>query len=331
MPDGQQQPIVPDTQPQQAMEAGAPTGVAQGSPAPIPIGVPTAPGNGMYDAAAPYNTPPSQLSDKSYLAAFLFAEFLGGFGIDRFYLGEVVSGIFKLITGGGLGIWALIDVILLLAGKRKDKAGREFPDRQQHFKLTLIIFIVMIFVGAALTAVDIIFFKNLINKASNSPTTSQSTNTTSSGYTATSGNESSQTTTIGKGLTLTDITGNKLYVVISQVTPNATPQDPTVDVPDSGNQFVAVTLSIKDLGSQSVDDSVGNATTVYDAAGHSYQAGFDNVASCQSFANDSYNLSVGETNSGCEVFQVPTGDSIVKVKFTPSSGEAQDTGVWNTQ
>jgi TM2 domain-containing membrane protein YozV len=37
---------------------------------------------------------------------------LGLLGIDRFYKGEVGWGILKLISGGGFGIWYLVDVIL---------------------------------------------------------------------------------------------------------------------------------------------------------------------------------------------------------------------------
>ncbi|XP_071862332.1 TM2 domain-containing protein 3 almondex [Bombus fervidus] len=38
---------------------------------------------------------------------------LGGFGADRFYLGHWQEGIGKLFSFGGLGVWTLIDVMLI--------------------------------------------------------------------------------------------------------------------------------------------------------------------------------------------------------------------------
>jgi TM2 domain-containing membrane protein YozV len=62
---------------------------------------------------------------KQWLVALLLSIFLGGLGIDRFYLGYIGLGILKLITLGGCGIWALIDIILIATGKMKDAQGNE--------------------------------------------------------------------------------------------------------------------------------------------------------------------------------------------------------------
>lgn len=43
----------------------------------------------------------------------------GPLGIDRFYVGDVGLGIAKLITCGGLGIWALVDLFLIMGIARE--------------------------------------------------------------------------------------------------------------------------------------------------------------------------------------------------------------------
>ncbi len=47
---------------------------------------------------------------KSPSVTVILACFLGSLGIDRFYLGQSGTGIAKLLTGGGCGIWALVDI-----------------------------------------------------------------------------------------------------------------------------------------------------------------------------------------------------------------------------
>ena len=65
-----------------------------------------------------------EVSPKSRLAVTLLAWFLGVLGVHRFYLGKIGTGIAMLLTVGGLGIWALVDFIMAVAGAMKDKEGR---------------------------------------------------------------------------------------------------------------------------------------------------------------------------------------------------------------
>ena len=60
---------------------------------------------------------------KSQLVALLLALFVGVLGIHRFYLGYTTIGIIQLLTLGGLGIWAFIDLILIITGDLKPKTG----------------------------------------------------------------------------------------------------------------------------------------------------------------------------------------------------------------
>lgn len=58
-----------------------------------------------------------QVGTKSKTVAAVLAFFLGVFGVHRFYLGYNLLGVAQLLTGGGCGIWALVDFVLILLGK----------------------------------------------------------------------------------------------------------------------------------------------------------------------------------------------------------------------
>ena len=64
---------------------------------------------------------PTSVSARSRLVALLFCAFLGWLGVHRFYVGKIGTGILMMLTFGGVGIWAFIDLISIACGIFRDK------------------------------------------------------------------------------------------------------------------------------------------------------------------------------------------------------------------
>ena len=71
----------------------------------------------------------------------------GTFGVDRMYLGKVWTGIFKLITFGGFGLWVIVDLLIIMNGAMRDKYGRELLQTAEYKKfayMTVLIFAIVL-------------------------------------------------------------------------------------------------------------------------------------------------------------------------------------------
>jgi TM2 domain-containing membrane protein YozV/predicted Ser/Thr protein kinase len=84
----------------------------------------------MVGAAPPAfsGSPQEMTSDKILLPTFLLAFFFGWFGAHRFYVGKIGTGIAQLFTLGGMGIWTMIDWVLILCKVFTDGKGRRITN-----------------------------------------------------------------------------------------------------------------------------------------------------------------------------------------------------------
>ena len=62
-----------------------------------------------------------------WLALFLLTFFVGVLGVHRFYVGKIGTGVLMLITLGGLGVWFLVDLLLVVTGQCTNKDGQKIP------------------------------------------------------------------------------------------------------------------------------------------------------------------------------------------------------------
>lgn len=117
--------------------------------------VPLPPGDAATRASGPQYPPEAyRTTDRAFLTTWLFALLLGFWGADRFYLGNTGTAIVKVLTLGGLGVWVLVDLILVLVGAQRDREGRRLEGYEAHKRVAWIVTGALVALGLLSTAVS---------------------------------------------------------------------------------------------------------------------------------------------------------------------------------
>jgi TM2 domain-containing membrane protein YozV len=74
------------------------------------------------------SSPDPNSSSKSRLIATILCWIVGIFGVHRFYVGKIGTGVVMLLTIGGFGIWTLIDFITVVTGNFTDADGKKLTN-----------------------------------------------------------------------------------------------------------------------------------------------------------------------------------------------------------
>jgi hypothetical protein len=123
---------------------------------------------------------------------------------------------------------------------------------------------------------------------------------------------------VGTSYAVTDPSGNKMSVTLTQVIDPAQGADQFTS-PQNGNRFVGAVFDIKGING-TVSDDANNDATLIGSNGQTYTADFDSIAGYTNFNHGEYSVSAGESSVGAVTFQVPGAVTVSKVEWSANGG-----------
>jgi hypothetical protein len=91
------------------------------------------------------------------------------------------------------------------------------------------------------------------------------------------------------------------------------------ETPDAGTRFVAVEMTVDNIGSETIDDDANLDVSVVGTDSQGYTADFDSVSECTNFDSGEFTLTPGQSEIGCVVFQLPTDVNVETIGFNDSA------------
>lgn len=250
--------------------------------------------------------------DKDYLTTVILSLFVGFLGVDRFYLGYTGLGLLKLFTLGGCGIWALIDLILILTGSLKAKNGTKLKHFEKNRTTALIIV-------AVVWGLGIIY--GIVNASGSYKTPTASNNQGQNSQNkdeADKAEPTEQTTKLGQ-----PVRDGKFEFVVNKLTCGEKSVGSQYASATAQGQYCRVNIRVQNIGDQAQTLSHADQYA-YSADNKKFSAdstaAIYSTSSSDASSNAWYNqINPGNTVTGDLFFDVPAGVTPTKVELHDSA------------